>query len=415
MEHPTDSPLVPLHRTLLIAGCLVMVGVTALLDQWTGPHLSFGVFYLLPVVVCAWWGGFAPGILIAIAGTVAWCVVDQSEHPSTPPIAEVWNGIVWFGTLVLVASLAARVHMGIRRERYLARTDSLTGAANGRHFYETVVELANIARRSNLSLTLAYLDLDDFKQVNDQLGHAAGDEVLTQVVRTVQADLAGAGLLARLGGDEFAVVLTGLDPASADARIARLHTQVSEEIGRRGWPVGVSIGAVTFPVPGVDVDRMIQRADLLMYTAKRKGKRRVEHTIATETDATAISSPSGQRRAIARVLDGCPARVRPEGTNESDVFATVRDLTAWKACLHLEQCFAAGTVLVVEPLAASARTLLVRVESAQSTRGGWLHYCAMSARLSDDELTSWLGNEEASLGQTPLPISIAAHQDVISQ
>ena len=232
---------------------------------------------------------------------------------------------------------------------------------------------------------------------------------------TFHVAVAGAGLLARLCGDEFAVVLTGLDPGSADARIARLHTHVSEEISRRGWPVGVSIGAVTFPFPRVDVDRMIQRADLLMYTAKRKGKRRVEHAIADETDSDASSSPSGQRRAIARVLEGCPARVRPQGTDGSDVFATVRDLTAWKACLHLERCFAAGTVLVVEPLSASARTLLVRVESAQSSRGGWLHHCAMSARLSDDELTSWLGNVEASLGQTPLPISITAHQDITSQ
>jgi len=115
MENPTDSPLVPLHRALLIAGCLTLVGATAVLDEKTGPYLSFGVFYLLPVVICAWWGGFAPGILVAIAGTVAWCVVDHAENPATPPVAGVWNGVVRFGTLVLVASLAARVHAGVRR------------------------------------------------------------------------------------------------------------------------------------------------------------------------------------------------------------------------------------------------------------------------------------------------------------
>jgi diguanylate cyclase (GGDEF)-like protein len=392
MENPTDSPLVPLHRALLIAGCLTLVGATALLDEWTGPHLSFGVFYLIPVVVCAWWGGFAPGILVAIAGTIAWCAVDHAENPNTPAVAGVWNGVVRFGTLVLVASLAARVHAGVRRERWLARTDPLTGAANARHFYEIMSTEAVRAHKTAQPLTLAYVDLDDFKQVNDKLGHAAGDEVLIQVVRTIHTELAGFGALARLGGDEFAVLLPELSPAAAAARVAQIHARVTEELTRRKWPVGVSVGAVTFPRPGTDIDRMIQRADILMYAAKRKGKRRVEHAIAAAPSLE--ETPSGQRRAMARVLDGRPALVRPEGmTGGSDEFATVLDLTAWNVSLHLEHQFQPGTVLVVEPLATGARTLLVRVERGEVDRNGWLHHCAMSARLSEDELQGWVGAE----------------------
>ena len=406
MENPTDSPLVPLHRALLIAGCLTLVGATAVLDEKTGPYLSFGVFYLLPVVICAWWGGFAPGILVAIAGTVAWCVVDHAENPATPPVAGVWNGVVRFGTLVLVASLAARVHAGVRRERWLARTDPLTGAANGRHFYEIVSTEAERAQKTAQPLTLAYVDLDDFKKVNDRLGHAAGDEVLMQVVRTIHTELAGFGALARLGGDEFAVLLPGLGPAAAATKVAQIHARVSEELSRREWPVGVSVGAVTFPRPGTDIDRMIQRADILMYAAKRKGKRRVEHAIAANPSVD--DTPSGQRRATARVLDGRPALVRPEGvTGGSDEFATVCDMTAWNVSLHLEHQFQPGTILVVEPLANGARTLLVRVESGEADRNGWLHNCAMSARLSDDELLGWVGSETTD---TPGPIRSAVTQ-----
>src|SRR5260370_6990473 len=86
-----------------------------------------------------------------------------------------WSGVVRLGTLVLVTSLVSRLRVGIVRERLLARTDALTGAANGRTFYETAAVEADRARRSGRPLTLAYLDLDNFKQFNDRLGHPPPD------------------------------------------------------------------------------------------------------------------------------------------------------------------------------------------------------------------------------------------------
>ncbi|MBO0698280.1 MAG: GGDEF domain-containing protein, partial [Zavarzinella sp.] len=219
--------------------------------------------------------------LVAIASTVAWCAVDLADQPAAPPAAAVWNGVTRFGILVLVASLAARLHAGILRERRLARTDALTGAANGRHFYEAVAATADQARLTREPLTLAYLDLDDFKQVNDRLGHAAGDSVLTYVAETIRSEVGTAGLLARLGGDEFALLLPA-GAAAAGALLNRLHKRVTAGMKEKGWPVGLSVGAVTFPRPGEDVDRMVQRADALMYGAKRNGKGRVEHAVAGE-------------------------------------------------------------------------------------------------------------------------------------
>src|SRR4051812_345006 len=125
---PTAA-LSPARQLVMTTVCLGLVALIALFDWWTGPQLSFGVFYLLPVAVCAWWGGFSPGILLAVAGSVAWCAVDLAETANPSSTAAVWNGITRFGTLALVASLAARVHAGVRRERWLARTDPLTGAA----------------------------------------------------------------------------------------------------------------------------------------------------------------------------------------------------------------------------------------------------------------------------------------------
>ena len=382
------APEPPTHPMKLAAGCLGLVGAIAAFDLWTGPQLTFGVIYLLPAAACAWWGGFPPGVLLAAAGAVAWSAVDAAEAPGSAPAALIWNGVTRFGTLTLVASLAARAHAGVRRERWLARTDPLTGAANGRHFYEAVAGAADRCRRTGRPLTLAYLDLDDFKQVNDRRGHAAGDEVLSGVAASMRAVVGDAGLLARLGGDEFALLLPGADPEAAALLLARVHRHVTGESAARGWGVGASVGAVTFGRPAADVDRMIQQADALMYGAKRAGKGRVEHAVVGPGDEPAAAG----RRATARVLSGCPARVRPtDAAAGGEEYATVRDVTARGVGIHLGRPFPPDTLLVVEPLAPGGRTLLARVADAAPVPGGWAHRCTLPETLDSDDLRTWSG------------------------
>jgi diguanylate cyclase (GGDEF)-like protein len=390
-----DHALGPLRRAAVTVACLGLVAGTALLDYRAGPYLSFAAVYLLPVAVCAWWAGFSPGALVAIASAFAWCAVDLAAHPEAPPAAAAWNGVTRFGILALVASLAARLHAGVLRERRLARTDVLTGAANGRHFYEAVAAAADHARLTRRPLTLAYLDLDDFKQVNDRLGHAAGDAVLTYVAQTIRADIGTSGLLARLGGDEFALLLPATGAEAAAALLNRLHNRVTSGMAEKGWPVGLSVGAVTFPRPGEDVDRMVQRADALMYGAKRNGKGRVEHAVAGDV----AEREAAERRAT--VLSVWTARVRAEGdAGDGGEFATVRDITADGLGLFIARRFPPGAVLVIEPLAASARTLLGRVTGADEERGGWVHRCTLAARLDDDDLHRWraAGQSAAQVG-----------------
>ncbi len=109
-----------LRGTLLVLGSLVLVALIAILDYGTGPYLSFGIFYLIPVAICAWWSGFAPGIILALAGAVAWHWVDCIENPMIPAVAGIWNGVVRFGTLVLTSSLVSRLHTAVLREHLFA-------------------------------------------------------------------------------------------------------------------------------------------------------------------------------------------------------------------------------------------------------------------------------------------------------
>src|SRR5665213_4417312 len=297
----------------LVAASLLFIALVALLDFGTQSRLSFSLFYLIPVAACAWWGGFAPGVLLSLAGSVAWHVVDELEDPTVAPTARLWNGLVRFCFLALASSFVSKLQAGVQRERRLARTDPLTGSANGRTFYETAQAEASRAGRTLSPLTLAYFDLDNFKPLNDQLGHSVGDAALRFVVETTQLHLRNSDLLARLGGDEFALLLPETGAEGAADVLARLQERLAQEMARKGWPVTLSIGAVTFLQPPPDVDLMIRRVDALMYAAKRKGGARIEHAVVHDAlDHDEEQKQWLERRATARELCDRPARIRRE-------------------------------------------------------------------------------------------------------
>jgi diguanylate cyclase (GGDEF)-like protein len=377
---------------VLLAGLGLVIGI-GLIDYATGPHLNVSVFYLLPVAACAWWGGFAHGILMALAGAVAWQLVDFAENPAIPAIYIIWNGVVRFGTLVLTSSLVTRLHLGVRRERLLARTDALTGAANGRTFYEVAAYEAERALRTSSPLTVAYLDLDNFKQLNDRLGHAAGDAALMFLVSTIVPQLRSSDLLARLGGDEFALLLPGVEAEAAGALLGRLQGAVAEEMARKVWPITLSVGAITFLRPISDVDLMIQRVDALMYRAKQKGKNLLEHAVLQHPrDGHDGHGHWVEKRSTARAICNRSARLRLEGEGSAEgEFATVRDISAGNIGLDLEKEFAANTLLVVEPLCPEAKTLLARVLHAAPGGRGWMHDCELPVHLNEQDLRGWLG------------------------
>jgi diguanylate cyclase (GGDEF)-like protein len=398
---PGTEPRPTVHGLLLVGG-LLLVFLIALLDYNTGPHLDHSILYLIPVAACAWWGGFSHGILLALTCSLAWHVVDVMGYPDASAAVGVWNGVVRFGTFALVSSLVSRLHIGVLRERWLARTDPLTGAANARTFYETAIIEAERATRTSRPLTLAYIDLDNFKQLNDQRGHAAGDETLIDVVRLIHENLRGLDLLARLGGDEFALLLPETGAEGAVALLARLQQILTAEMVHKGSPVTFSVGAITFLRPVWDVDVMIRRVDALMYMAKKKGKGRVEHAIVEDGQLMPPDERKGaERRALTRLLCSRSARVHREG--EEAAFATLRDISAEGVGLYLESRLPLDSILVVEPISPEARTLLARVVHVSAHEDRWVHGCVLSTRLSAEEISGWLGAES-----TPAPITPSA-------
>ena len=301
---------------LLAVSGFSLVAVIGFLDYITGPELSFAIFYLVPIALGAWWGGFAQGILLSMVCAISWQGVEIAEGSTVAPGIQLWNGIARFGIFVITSSLLSRLRLSLFLEKRLARSDSLTGAANGRTFYECVSHTVEHALRTDRPVTLAYLDLDHFKWINDNLGHAAGDEVLCKLVEVIQQNIRVIDVLARLGGDEFALLLVDCGDDEARASLERIRERFVQEMIKKKWPVTLSIGAATFPHPGRDVDAMVRKVDEVMYRAKKAGKNRIVHeniAIQTKASAAKTSSSTERSRATARVLCDRLARVRLQG------------------------------------------------------------------------------------------------------
>jgi diguanylate cyclase (GGDEF)-like protein len=195
------------------------------------------------------------------------------------------------GSTVVITALIARQYMTVRENvrladdlaareaqlRRLAFTDPLTGLANRSLFLDRLEHALALHARDMRPVAVVFLDLDDFKSVNDTLGHAAGDELLVRVSERLTGALRGGDTVARLGGDEFAALLEdGGDPLEAAARIATAMA-VPFAVAGHTRSVGASTGVVALGAgeAAVGADELMARADAAMYAAKRAGKGRV--------------------------------------------------------------------------------------------------------------------------------------------
>lgn len=153
--------------------------------------------------------------------------------------------------------------------------DSLTGLANRELFGDRLVHAMENAHRSGLMVGVMLLDLDEFKHVNDSLGHGAGDEVLQEVARRLRATLRSQDTLARLGGDEFTIIIQEVDSPDQLSAVARhLIDSFVEPFVTQGTNIhlGLSVGIAVYPGDGRNAERLLQNADLAMYRSKERGK-----------------------------------------------------------------------------------------------------------------------------------------------
>lgn len=264
----------------MIGLALVGVALVGISSYSLGPQLSTEIFFLVPILLAGWFAGKQAGILIAILSTVAWTLADTLANPATAhTLASFWNPAVKLALFLTVANLLPPAKEQLEREKESSRTDFLTGAVNKKAFQELAHIEIERSRRYKHPFTLAYMDVDHLKFVNERFGHSAGDLLLQSVVRMVREKTRTMDIVARIGEDEFAFLFPETQPEPAQVVTRRIQKSLHELMQKNEWPVTFSIGVVTFLIPPGSVEEMDRKTDHLLFAAKNSGKNMVKHEI----------------------------------------------------------------------------------------------------------------------------------------
>ena len=284
----------------LTIGLAMIAGLSAF-KLTLGSGVMLIDFFIIPVVGVGWFARSPRyGYLVALAAAVDSAVLAVYAETQATWSTAVLTGLARFALYVVILTLLGMMRREREGHQYAATTDRKTGAVNAHTFHELAeTEVARAQRNSGSELSLAYVDLDDFKQINDGLGHGEGDRVLLEVSHVMRTQVRASDTVGRVGGDEFAILMPETGAKPARGVVDRLRHELSRLQTRDGRPVPCSIGLVTFDRPPDSIGELINAGDELMYRAKQGGKDRIEQA---ERSGTARPSRSYGTRPRVRVL-----------------------------------------------------------------------------------------------------------------
>ncbi len=268
-------------KLFIIVSALILIIVIGFIDYLTGEEIAFSIFYILPIALATWFAGKRSGFLLAVVGAAVWLTADihssQSSQSYSHFVIPFWNSIVRLTFFLLVVYSLLILRNLLQRESDLARTDPLTNIANSRFLYELAeIELVK-AQRFKYPLSVVYIDIDNFKIINDTMGHLTGDKLLRLVAQTIKNNVRLFDLLARVGGDEFVVMLLNTGSNEVKIIIDRLQQNLNDTMKRNQLAITFSIGVAIFSNLPDRVEALIKTADDLMYSAKSAGKNTIKY------------------------------------------------------------------------------------------------------------------------------------------
>ncbi|MBI5966012.1 MAG: GGDEF domain-containing protein [Chloroflexi bacterium] len=263
-------------KPLLIFEGFILIGIIGFIDYLTGHEFAFSVFYALPISMIAWFTNRRLGLAASVVSAIVWLAADITTAQSYSfPLIPIWNSFIRLAFFIIIANLLSSLKSTLE----LAHTDHLTSAINSRYFYEILQMEINRSQRNQCPFTIAYIDIDNFKAVNDKLGHTAGDQVLITLVNSIRNIIRKSDFISRLGGDEFAVLFPETDQETAHIIFSKIRSRFMEVMQQKNWPITFSVGVLTCRVAPHTTDELIRMADELMYSAKSDGKNTVKYSM----------------------------------------------------------------------------------------------------------------------------------------
>ncbi len=261
----------------VILSGLTVIGIGYGVEALTDQDLSVSIVYFIGVAFMAWSAGFRAGLIGGAAAVLAITLDGVADGLARGTIA--WQAATSLIFLVAVTAVVARWRHALERSESQARVDQLTGAPNRLASREWArVQLARLARHGE-TLSVAFLDLDGLKRVNDRDGHATGDAVLVLLVNCAREVLRPTDLFARIGGDEFVLLLSDTDHDEAVSVTRSIQDRFRATNGAPA--LSIAAGLVTWRRPPENLEDLFVEADALMYEAKRnQGERLASKVIA---------------------------------------------------------------------------------------------------------------------------------------
>ncbi len=257
----------------LFLALLILTFLLGVVNHWLGYEISFSIFYWMPILLAAWFLGPKRAAFFATLSAGLWFNVDTSDgRVYSHALIPIWNGFMRLAMFSIIIYFACRLKRELQNEREMGRRDSLTGLFNFRYLSEAMDSEIRRSLRFKKPFSVMYIDLDNFKRVNDEFGHDQGDIFLAVVANVFRDCFRHYEVIARVGGDEFVVLLPETDADQVRAPIVRLMAKLRDEIGKRAPFVTFSIGVFVCTKSLFAAREIISQADGLMYRVKTAGK-----------------------------------------------------------------------------------------------------------------------------------------------
>ena len=275
--HKANTYFLGRSKTTIMTIVLLIIAAFAWLDYLSGIEITFSFFYLIPSAIAAWYIGRNSGFFISFVSMAVWVITNFAAGETfSKEIIRYWNASFRLFVFIIIIQLLEEFKLALHHERLVSHTDHLTGIPNSREFYIQANEELLRATRSKLPIAVAYIDVDSFKKINDQFGHAEGDFTFRVIAQALACSVRQTDTVARIGGDEFAILLPNTDQNGTIALMNKVQNKLMEEMMQTKSNATFSIGVITFTLPPASVDELLQKADEVMYKVKSKGKNGVE-------------------------------------------------------------------------------------------------------------------------------------------
>lgn len=252
---------------------IAIVFAISYLHLIAGPLFEFHLFFFIPIIIASWFTSNSFSYFILGLVIFSWTIGDYLITKETiNPLPFAFNAVMHACIIIYLNYLLGYIRQQLIKESQLAREDSLTKILNRRGFYENAETVFSTAHRHQLAVTCIFIDLDEFKSINDTYGHKTGDQLLYETAQIIKANIRKTDIAGRLGGDEFCIILLNVNSNQAMDFSENLRNTLNEKMQQHNWNTTFSMGVVSYDSAPESFQDVIQQADNLMYQVKKNGR-----------------------------------------------------------------------------------------------------------------------------------------------